>query len=104
MSEYNMTIRGSTKMANIGVPDAEPAFEHTSIDALDRVIEDLARRGIKLAVNAGSSDSEKLYNKVGDLDKIKGLNITVAWVVIWCTDFQKMKIGRAKIPKYQHRP
>lgn len=104
MSEYNMTIRGSTKMANIGVPDAEPTFEHTSIDALEPAIEDLARRGIKLAVNARSSNSKKLYNKVSDLDKIKGLNITVAWVVMRCTDFQKMKIGTAKSPKYYHRP
>lgn len=37
--------------------EEEFSFEHTFIDALEPAIQDLARREIKSAVNAGSSEN-----------------------------------------------
>lgn len=80
MSEYNMTIRGSSKVANANDETADAAFEYSFLDALEPALLDLARRKIKLAVNAGASDTQKLCQAVEKLVKEKGTDLTVAWV------------------------
>ncbi|KAJ5605999.1 hypothetical protein N7510_008780 [Penicillium lagena] len=80
MSEYNMTIRGSSKIANMDNVQAEAAFEHTFLEALEPALASLATRDIKLAVNAGSSDTFRLCQSVENLVKEKDLSLTVAWV------------------------
>ncbi|KAF2792177.1 DUF1446-domain-containing protein [Melanomma pulvis-pyrius CBS 109.77] len=76
MSEYNMTTRGSQKVTNTD----EAAFEQQFVDSLTVALPDLAKRKIKLAVNAGASDTKRLHNKTLELVKGAGLHLTVAWI------------------------
>lgn len=82
MSEYNMAARGSVKvMANLerqGTADA--AYEVNFLESIEPCISDIARNGIKLAVNAGCSDTRKLYDKVCRLVESKGVDLKVAWI------------------------
>lgn len=88
MSEANMTtaasrkVSRSTKTTTYSDPGsiADGAFEPSFLEALDPALEDLARHGIKVAVNAGASDTEALYGVVCDMIKRKGLDIPVAWI------------------------
>ena len=57
-----------------------PAFETSFIEALEPALEDLAKYNIKVAANAGSSDTEGLYKLVCEMVKKKGLDIKVAWI------------------------
>ncbi|KAF2166119.1 hypothetical protein M409DRAFT_23847 [Zasmidium cellare ATCC 36951] len=92
MSEANMTARGVMKFEaslNISTPksgdtfafgDAGAAYEPTFIEAVEPALPDVAKHGIKVAVNAGASDTEKLAKVMTDLIKSKGLSLKVAWV------------------------
>lgn len=77
MSEYNMTTRGGAKINSNG---SSEEFETSFIEAFEPALPHLADRGIKVAVNAGASDTEKLYHTVVGMIKAAGLNLTVAWV------------------------
>ena len=57
-----------------------PAFETAFIEALEPALEDLAKYNIKVAANAGASDTEGLYNLVVEMIKKKGLDVKVAWI------------------------
>lgn len=61
---------------------AGPAFEASFLEALEPALNDLAKHKIKLAVNAGASDTEGLYKVVIDMIEKKGLaaKLKVAWV------------------------
>lgn len=59
---------------------AAPAFEASFLEALEPALEDLAKYKIKVAVNAGGSDTEGLYKIVCDMIKKKGLSISIAWI------------------------
>ncbi|KAL4973300.1 DUF1446-domain-containing protein [Aspergillus desertorum] len=48
--------------------------------ALQPALEDLTKYGIKLAVNAGNTDTRRLYKVVTDIVRAKGLDLKVAWV------------------------
>src|SRR5258706_15236179 len=61
MSEYNMTTRGGAK-ANGGREALSAEFEECFLESITPALPDLARRGIKVAVNAGASDTKKLYD------------------------------------------
>lgn len=50
------------------------------IESLDPALEHIARYGIKVAVNAGASDTALLHKVVTDMVKEKGLSLKVAWV------------------------
>jgi hypothetical protein len=76
MSEYNMTSRGTQKATN----KEEAAFEQQFVDSVTVALPDLARRKIKLAVNAGASDTKRLHDRIVELVKERGLNLTVAWI------------------------
>lgn len=91
LSEMTMTIHGTGKVKKLAeVGDfkaltfeeqvANAMFAENFMDCFDPAIDDLAKRGIKLAVNAGASDSEILAKLVQKRVKERGHNLKVAWV------------------------
>ena len=92
MSEANMTQAAARKFAasnaTSGTPASigtfldvsGPAFESSFLEALEPALDDLAKHGIKVAVNAGASDTEGLYNIVVEMIRKKGLKIKCAWI------------------------
>lgn len=77
MSEYNMTTRGGGKVNSNGTSDE---FEDSFLEALEPALVHLASRKIKVAVNAGASDTQKLHDIVVEKIKAAGLDLKVAWV------------------------
>lgn len=75
MSEANMTAR-----ANVKLNGQMEAYEPTFLEALDPALPHIARYGVKVAVNAGASDTKKLHDVVTKLVASKGLNLSVAWI------------------------
>jgi hypothetical protein len=90
MSEANMVVAAARKIdSSLAVsPDAKPlitagpAFEASFLEALEPALADLAKYGIKVAVNAGASDTEGLYKVVRDMVHKKGLasKLKLAWI------------------------
>lgn len=77
MSEYNMTTRAGGKVLNNGSSDE---FEPSFLEALEPALPHIASRKIKVAVNAGASDTQKLHSIVVDKIAALGLKLKVAWV------------------------
>lgn len=77
MSEYNMTTRGGGKVNSQGVSDE---FEDSFLEAVEPALQYLDTRGIKVAVNAGGSDTKKLHDVVVGMIEERKLNLKVAWV------------------------
>jgi len=75
MSELNMPTRAYNLSLGVGI-----GYEETFVEALEPALEDLARKGIKLAANAGTVATKELYKVVVDMVKSKGLDLTVAWI------------------------
>lgn len=75
MSEYNMTTRAATKSE-----DGGEAYEPTFIEALEPALENIAKYKIRVAVNAGASDTKLLHKVVTDLAAKKNLKLKVAYV------------------------
>lgn len=75
MSEYNMTTRAATKSE-----DGGEAYEPTFIEALGPALENIAKYNIKVAVNAGASDTKLLHKVVMDMVAKKGLKLKVAYI------------------------
>ncbi len=82
MSEYNMSSRGSLKAARTGQisTESEDAFEVNFLESVEPALADIARNGIKLAVNAGASDTERLHDRLVELISQKNLDLKVGWV------------------------
>lgn len=80
MSEYNMTKRGSEKYLAKGQGMGTSAFEPTFIESLEPALEHIASRGIKLACNAGASDTGLLAEYVRNMIEKRGLKLKVAWI------------------------
>lgn len=94
MSEANMTRQGAMKAtassytAGRGRPATSERqgegyyFEPTFLEALEPALPYLARYGIRVAVNAGASDTERLAKVVEGMVREKGLSgsLKVAWV------------------------
>jgi hypothetical protein len=55
-------------------------FAENFMDCFEPAIDDLAKRGIKLAVNAGASDTEVLAKLVQQKVKERGYDLKVAWI------------------------
>lgn len=72
-----MTTRGGAK-ANGGAWSAE--FEECFLESITPALPDLAKRGIKVAVNAGASDTKKLYDTLSTIVQEQGLKLKIAWV------------------------
>ncbi|KAF4549052.1 Hypothetical protein D9617_23g004670 [Elsinoe fawcettii] len=90
LSEANMTSRGASKydstastfspVAAPAASTAPPAYEPTFLESLAPALDDIAKHGIKVAVNAGASDTELLYLEVRKMIRKRGLSLKVAWV------------------------
>lgn len=91
LSEMTMTMHGSTKalrqqatMISDEISFEEQVqnavFAENFMDCFEPSIDDLARRGIKLAVNAGASDTEILAKLVQKKAIERGYDLRVAWV------------------------
>ncbi|KAK4556757.1 hypothetical protein LTR86_006328 [Recurvomyces mirabilis] len=95
LSEMTMTIHGSGKQRSLKQLSAKSQqfgqlnleqqlqtamFAENFMDCFEPAIDDLARRGIKLAVNAGASDTEVLAKLVQQKIRAKGHDLKVAWI------------------------
>lgn len=56
------------------------AYEPTFLEALEPALLNIAKYRIKVAVNAGASDTKKLHEVVTRMVAAKGLNLNVAWI------------------------
>jgi hypothetical protein len=76
MSEANMT--SLALKSHLG----EPAYEPSFLDSLFPALSSIAKHGIKVAVNAGGSDTRGCYDAVVKMIREKGLEgkVNVAWV------------------------
>lgn len=79
MSEYNMTTRGAAKI-NICSDDPTSEFEDCFLESILPALNHLASRRIKVAVNAGASDTQKLYETLQAEINARQLDLRVAWV------------------------
>lgn len=87
LSECTMTLHGAQKMDNEklrieGKLLEEPAglFDPTFLENLAPALPDIARKGIKVAVNAGACDTQLLTRVVDEEVKRQGLELKVAYV------------------------
>ncbi|KAL2822948.1 hypothetical protein BJX63DRAFT_417352 [Aspergillus granulosus] len=88
MSEANMVAAAGRRVdseiargkSNADAADVSPGYEPSFLLALQPALEDLAKYRIKLAVNAGNTDTEELYKVVTQMIQAKGLDLKVAWV------------------------
>lgn len=81
MSEANMTLRGSDKREKLGSGTlVGKAYEPYFLEELDPAIPWLAKRGVKIAVNAGASDVQGLAEAVKLLVKKHGVDLKVGYV------------------------
>ncbi|KAJ3962340.1 hypothetical protein N0V92_000912 [Colletotrichum tropicale] len=87
MSECNMTLRGSDKRDRLaqksmssGSTVVANGYEPYFLDELDPAIPWLAKRGVKIAVNAGASDVHGLAEAVKGLIKKHGVELKVGVV------------------------
>lgn len=70
-------IAGRGIMKTDGLGDA---YEPTFLESLEPAINDVAKYGIKVAVNAGASDTQLLHRVVTEMVRSKGLKLKVAWI------------------------
>lgn len=54
------------------------SYDLSFLEALEPALEDLARYGVKLAVNAGVADTKGLYDVVMQMVQAKGLDLKVS--------------------------
>lgn len=95
LSEMTMTIHGSGKQRNLNELKSKSKtfaelsleeqiatgmFAENFMDCFEPAIDDIARKGIKIAVNAGASDTEVLAKIVREKVKSKGHDLKVAWI------------------------
>lgn len=77
MSEYNMTSRAGAKV-NSSEPSS--AFEASFLESIEPSLADIARRRIKIVVNAGASGTKELHDVLVETIRGKNLDLKVAWV------------------------
>lgn len=87
MSECNMTLRGSDKRDRLanekmssGSTVVAKGYEPYFLDELDPAIPYLAKKGIKVAVNAGASDVHGLAAEVRALVEKHGVELKIGVV------------------------
>lgn len=79
MSEYNMTSRGGAKV-NSELQSGGGEYEQSFLESIIPALPDLAKRGIRVAVNAGASDTQKLHETLTQTVKDLGLDLKIAWI------------------------
>lgn len=77
MSEYNMTTRGGAK---VNSHSESSEFEPSFLEAIEPALEHIQRRHIRIAANAGASDTRKLYETLTNIITTKQLDLKVAYV------------------------
>ncbi|OAT05189.1 DUF1446 domain-containing protein [Blastomyces gilchristii SLH14081] len=77
MSEYNMATAAAKR---VGDDDDVAAYEMSFLESLLPALGDLARHGIRVAVNAGVADVQGLYTVVERVVRERGLGLKVAWI------------------------
>lgn len=82
MSEFNMSTVAGRRVDH--VENAMPAYDLSFLEALEPALGDLAKHGIKLAVNAGVCDTKGLYEVVSRMVKSKGLDLKVISLELIC--------------------
>jgi hypothetical protein len=75
MSELNMPTRAFNASNNVGI-----GYEESFLEALEPALENIAKKGLKLAANAGTVATKDLYDAVVKVVEEKGLALTIAWV------------------------
>lgn len=80
MSEASMTLRGADRYGKNEGSLVGEGYEPYFLEQLEPALPDLAKKGIKLCVNAGGSDVEGLASAVQDLIKQHGINLSVGYV------------------------
>lgn len=87
LSECTMTLHGAQKEENARMRKAgelkdEPMglFDPTFMDNLSPALPYLKSKNIKVAVNAGASDTELLAKQVEEEIKRQGLDLKVGWI------------------------
>ncbi|KAJ5712440.1 hypothetical protein N7493_008908 [Penicillium malachiteum] len=78
MSEFNMGSNAGRRVDQ--AENGMPAYDLSFLEAVEPALNDLAKYGIKLAVNAGVCDTKGLYYVVSKMVKSKGLDLKVAYV------------------------
>ncbi|KAJ6493830.1 DUF1446 domain protein [Mycena vulgaris] len=76
MSEGNMTTLAARKAEGT----EGGAFEAVFVEAVTPALANIAKYGIKVAVNAGGSDTQLLHQVITDLVKAHNLTLKVAWI------------------------
>ncbi|KAL2062993.1 hypothetical protein VTL71DRAFT_6065 [Oculimacula yallundae] len=74
----SLALKSSTANPNSG----DVAYERTFLSSLAPAIDDVVKYGIKVAVNAGGSDTQGLWKEVAGLLRKRGLEgrVSVAWI------------------------
>ncbi|KAF2837370.1 DUF1446-domain-containing protein [Patellaria atrata CBS 101060] len=83
MSECNMTLRGSDKLDKLNKRQTSlvgAAYEPYFLEEIDPAIPWLAKKGVKVCVNAGASDVEGLAEEVIKLIKKHNVDLKVGYV------------------------
>ncbi|KAJ5895494.1 hypothetical protein N7495_007185 [Penicillium taxi] len=75
LSEMNMTTRAAGKLNG-----SLDEYEHCFLEALEPALEQIQSKKIKVAANAGASDTKALHDALVSLIKEKGLSLKVAWI------------------------
>jgi len=75
LSEANMTSRGVLKTDGGG-----EGYEPTFLESLEPALPHIAQHRIKVAVNAGASDTALLHRVVCDMVEARNLDLKVAWI------------------------
>ncbi|KAH8883615.1 DUF1446-domain-containing protein [Thozetella sp. PMI_491] len=75
MSELNMPKRAYDVANGLGI-----GYEPTWLEALEPALENIAKKKVKVAGNAGTVATKELFDLTVELVKSKGLDLTVAWV------------------------
>ena len=85
MSEFNMATAAGRRVSQDDASAAAlPAYDLSFVGALEPALDDLARHGIKLAVNAGVADTKGLYDVVTKMVQAKGLDLKVSLHAMPC--------------------
>ncbi|KAE8381542.1 DUF1446-domain-containing protein [Aspergillus bertholletiae] len=84
MSEANMSFNSAKQYKALLIGDdsvgSGVAYESSFIASIEPVLSDIAKHGIKVATNAGSADTEGLYDALQAVLQQKGLSLKVAWI------------------------
>jgi hypothetical protein len=75
MSELNMPTQAYNIANGLGL-----GYEESFLQALEPALEDIAKKGLKLAANAGTVATKALYDVVVKMVEEKKLDLVIAWV------------------------